>query len=244
MTTTAARVGNKTIQHRTNHKLLKLTLCTLQSFLSKESPKQATKKQIHLSATSLQNNQTSNQVCHFLTPKIIADDDDNRLLAVDALELVRRHNDLRMIKLKMHIHDLTFELANVCNERDQSRAEMVRLNIIGPDFGMTRYLRVHPHHPINHNRLEEDVVRAQESKQLVADDHSFDLGMENHFPAANIFALALDIKQSTIRMIELMSHINDLTSEIANVTSEQDQFCAAIESFNNGIIGWGRLRLH
>jgi hypothetical protein len=180
----------------------------------------------------------------FFNTKIIADDNHNRLLALATLELVRHHNDLRMIKLKTHIHDLTFELANVCNERDQSRAEMVRLNIIGPDFGMTRYSRVHPHHPINHNRLEEEVVGAQEVKQLVADYHSFDLGMENRFLAINIFALTMDIKQSTIHIIELMSHINELTSEIANVTSERDQFCAAIENFNNGIIGWGRFRLH
>jgi hypothetical protein len=180
----------------------------------------------------------------FFNTKIIADDDDNRLLALATLELVRRHNVLRMIKLKTHIHDLTFELANVCNEKDQSRAEMVRLNMIGPDFGMTRYSRVRPHHPINHNRLKEDVVGAHEVEQLVAHYHSFDLGMENRFPAINIFALAMDVKQSTIRIIELMSHINELTSEIANVTSERDQFRTAIENFNNGTIGWGRFRLH
>ncbi len=121
---------------------------------------------------------------------------------------------------------------------------MVRLNIIEPDFGMTRYGRVHPHHPINHNRLKEAVVRAPEGEELVDDDNSFNLGMENCFPAADIFALALDIQQSTTRMIELMSHINELTSDIANVTSEQDQFRTAIENFNNGIIGWGRFRLH
>ena len=55
---------------------------------------------------------------------------------------------------------------------------------------------------------------------MVADDHGFDLGMENHRPADVIFTLALDIQQSTIRMIELMSHITELTSEIANVSSE------------------------
>ena len=101
------------------------------------------------------------------------------------------------IKLKTHIQDLTLERANVRNEREQSRLEMVRLNIIGPDFGLVR-----PHHRINPNRLKEDVVRAQQGKQLVADNHSFDLGMENRFPSANIFALALDINNSTIRMIE------------------------------------------
>jgi hypothetical protein len=181
-------------------------------------------------------------VCHFFT-NIMADDNDNRLLALAALELVRRHDDLRLIELNSHIHDLTLELAIVRNERDQSRAEMVRLNIIGPDFGMTRYGRVHPHHPINRNRLEEAVVGTQEGEELVADDQGFNLGMENCFPAADIFALALDIQQSTTRMIELMFYINELTSEIANVSSERDQFRAAIENFNNGIIGWGRFRL-
>lgn len=182
-------------------------------------------------------------MCHFFT-NIMADDNDNRLLALAALELVRRHDDLRLIELNSHIHDLTLELAIVRNERDQSRAEMVRLNIIGPDFGMTRYGRVHPHHPINRNRLEEAVVGTQqEGEELVADDQGFNLGMENCFPAADIFALALDIQQSTTRMIELMFYINELTSEIANVSSERDQFRAAIENFNNGIIGWGRFRL-
>jgi hypothetical protein len=121
---------------------------------------------------------------------------------------------------------------------------MVRLNIIGPEFGMTRYGRVHPHHPINPNCLKEDVVGAQEGKKLVANDDGFDLGMKNCFPATDIFALALDIQQSTIRMIELMSHINELTSEIANVSSDRDQFRAAFERFNNNIIGLGRFRLH
>jgi hypothetical protein len=181
-------------------------------------------------------------VCHFFS-NIMADDNDNRLLALAALELVRRHDDLRLIELNSHIHDLTLELAIVRNERDQSRAEMVRLNIIGPDFGMTRYGRVHPHHPINSNRPEKPVVGAQEGEELVADDQGFNLGLENRFPAADIFALALDIQQSTTGMIELMFYINELTSEIANVSSERDQFRAAIENFNNGIIGWGRFRL-
>ncbi len=60
----------------------------------------------------------------------MADDNDNRLLALAALELVRRHDDLRLIKLNSHIHDLTLELVIVCNERDQSCAEMVRLNLL------------------------------------------------------------------------------------------------------------------
>ena len=164
---------------------------------------------------------------------------EKRLLALAALEVVRRHDDLRMIELNYHIHELTSELAIVRNEREQLRVEMVRLGIIGPDFGMN------PRHPINRYPLEEAVVGAQEGEELVADaDHGFNLGMENRFPATNVFVLALDIQQSTTRMIELMFYINELSSEIANVSSERDQFRAAIENFNNGIIGWGRFRLH
>jgi len=48
----------------------------------------------------------------------MADDNDNRLLALAAMELVRRHDDLCMIELNSRIHDLTSELAIVHNERD------------------------------------------------------------------------------------------------------------------------------
>jgi hypothetical protein len=47
----------------------------------------------------------------FLYTNIMADDNDNRLLVLAALELVRRHDNLRLIELDSHIHDLTFELA-------------------------------------------------------------------------------------------------------------------------------------
>ncbi len=46
---------------------------------------------------------------------IMADDNNNRLLALAALDLVRRHDDLRLIELNSHIHDLTLELAIVRN---------------------------------------------------------------------------------------------------------------------------------
>ena len=173
----------------------------------------------------------------------MADDNDNRLLALAALEVVRRHDDLRMIELNYHIHELTSELAIVRNERDRYRAEMVRLNLIAPNFGMTRYGRANLHHSIISNRIEEVLVGAQQGEDFFPDDHGYNLGMKNHFPAADIFALALDIQQSNTRMIELMSHINEVTSEIANVSSQRDQFRAALESFNNIIIGWGRFRL-
>ncbi len=48
----------------------------------------------------------------------MADDNDYRLLALAALELVCHHDDLCMIELNSHFHDLTSELAIVCNERD------------------------------------------------------------------------------------------------------------------------------
>ena len=169
---------------------------------------------------------------------------ENHLLALAALELVRRHDYVRINELNSYIHALTSELAIVRNERDQYRAEMVRLNLIAPNFGMTRYGRAHLHHPINSNRLKEAVVGAQQGEDFFPNDHGYNLGMENRFPAADIFALALDIQQSNTRMIELMSHINEVTSEFVNVSSQRDQFRAALESFNNNIIGWGRFRLH
>ena len=165
------------------------------------------------------------------------DNDNNRLLALAALEVVRRHDDLRMIELNYHIHELTSELAIVRNEREQLRVEMVRLGIIGPDFGMN------PRRPINRYPREEAVVGAQEGEELVADaDHGFNLGMENRSPATNVFVLALDIQQSNIRMTEVMSHIAELNSEIAKVSSERDQFREALERINNNNPGWGRFR--
>ncbi len=78
------------------------------------------------------NNQTrERERCVIFFTNIMTDDNDNRLLALAALELVRCHDDLRLIELNSHIHNLTFELAIVRNERDQSRVEMVRLNFIG-----------------------------------------------------------------------------------------------------------------
>ena len=49
-------------------------------------------------------------VCNFFYTIIMADDNDNHLLALAALEVVRRHDDLRMIELNYHIHELTSEL--------------------------------------------------------------------------------------------------------------------------------------
>ena len=55
---------------------------------------------------------------------------EKRLLALAALEVVRRHDVLRMTELNSHVLELTSELAIVRNERDESRAEMDRLCII------------------------------------------------------------------------------------------------------------------
>ena len=66
--------------------------------------------------------------------------------------------------------------------------------------------------------------------------------MLNRVPATNVFVLALDIQQSNIRMTEVMSHIAELNSEIAKVSSERDQFREALERINNNNPGWGRFR--
>jgi hypothetical protein len=95
---------------------------------------------------------------------------ENHLLALAALELVRRHDYVRINELNSYIHALTSELAIVRNERDRYRAEMVRLNLIAPNFGMTRYGRAHLHHPINSNRLKEAVVGAQQGEDFFPND--------------------------------------------------------------------------
>ena len=91
---------------------------------------------------------------------------EKRLLALAALELVRRHIDLCMTELNSRVLGLTSELAIVQNERDESRAEMDRLNII--IRGRDRLS----------NRLEEGAVGVQGGEDLVVDDQGFDIGME------------------------------------------------------------------
>lgn len=161
----------------------------------------------------------------------MADDNDNLFLALAALEVVRRRDDSRMIECNHRIDELTSELVIVCNEREQLTVEMAKLDIsFFPDY-------MNPRRFINRYRLEETVVGAREGEDLVADDHGFNPGMENRFPAADVFALALDIQQSNIRMTEVMSHIAELNSEIARVSSHRDQLREAL----NGD-GWGRFR--
>ena len=151
------------------------------------------------------------------------------LLALAALELVHRHDDLRMTELNSHVLELTSELAIVRNERDESHAEMDRLNII-----------IHGRDRLS-NRLEEGAVGVQGGEDLVVDDQGFDIGMENRHPADDIFALAMDIQQINTRMTEVISHIDELKDVLADVTSERDQFRKAIDRHNNND-GWGRFR--
>lgn len=150
---------------------------------------------------------------------------EKRLLALAALEVVRRHDDLLMTELNSHVLELTSELAIVRNERNESRAEMDRRRII-----------IHGSDRLS-NR-PEGAVGVQGNEDLVVDDQGFDIGMENRHPTDDIFALAMDIQQITTRMTEVISHIDELNDELADVTSEQDQF----RDWLNGD-GWGRFRL-
>jgi hypothetical protein len=150
---------------------------------------------------------------------------EKRLLALAALEVVRRHDVLRMTELNSHVLELTSELAIVRNERNESRAEMDRRRII-----------IHGSDRLS-NR-PEGAVGVQGNEDLVVDDQGFDIGMENRHPADDIFALAMDIQQITTRMTEVISHIDELNDELADVTSERDQ----MRDYLNGD-GWGRFRL-
>jgi hypothetical protein len=71
---------------------------------------------------------------------------EKRLLALAALEVVRRHIDLCMTELNSRVLGLTSELAIVRNERDESR-----LNIIKQERDRLS------------NRLEEGAVGVQVS---------------------------------------------------------------------------------
>ena len=152
---------------------------------------------------------------------------EKRLLALAALEVVCRHDVLRMTELNSHILELTSELAIVRNERDESPTEMDRLRII-----------IHGRDRLSNHPGPEGAVGVQGGEDLVVDDQGFDIGMENRHPADDIFALAMDIQQITTRMTEVISHIDELNDELADITSERDQFHEAI----NGD-GWGRFRL-
>jgi len=149
---------------------------------------------------------------------------EKRLLALAALEVVRRHDVLRMTELNSHVLELTSELAIVRNERDESRAEMDRRGII---HGSDRL-----------SNRPEGAVGVQGNEDLVVDDQGFAAGIDNRHPADDIFALAMDIQQITTRMTEVISHIDELNDELADVTSELDQFRYAIYGD-----GWGRFRL-
>ena len=142
---------------------------------------------------------------------------EKRLLALAALEVVRHHDYLRMTKLNSHVLDLTSELASVQNERDENRAEMVRRGYI---------------------QLEN--IRPGERTNLhPGDEQEFAAGSENRHTADDVCALAMAIQQLNTRMTELISHIDELTVDLAYVTYERDQMRDWLAKNSP----WGRFRL-
>ena len=142
---------------------------------------------------------------------------EKRLLALDALEVVRRHDDLRMTKLNSHVLDLTSELASVQNERDENRAEMVRRGYI---------------------QLEN--IRPGERTNLhPGDEQEFAAGIENRHTADDVCALAMAIQQLNTRMTELISQIDELNFDLAYVTYERDRMRDWLARNSP----WGRFRL-
>ena len=142
---------------------------------------------------------------------------EKRLLALVALEVVRRHDALRMTKLNHHVLDLTSELASVQNERDENRAEMVRRG---------------------HIQLEN--IRPGERTNLhPGDEQEFAAGIENRHTADDVCALAMAIQQLNTRMTELFSHIDELNVDLAYVTYERDQMRRWLDRNSP----WGRFRL-
>lgn len=142
---------------------------------------------------------------------------EKRLLALDALEVVRRHDDLRMTKLNSHALDLTSELASVQNERDEIRAEMVRRGILQP----------------------ENIRPGERTNLHPGDEQEFAAGIENRHTADDVCALAMAIQQLNTRMTELISHIDELNVDLAYVTYERDQMRHWLARSSP----WGRFRL-
>ena len=142
---------------------------------------------------------------------------EKRLLAVDAMEVVRRQDEIRMTELISHVLNLTSELASVQNERDVNRAEMVRRGDI---------------------QLEN--IRPGERTNLhPGDEQEFAAGIENRHTADNVCALAMAIQQLNTRMTELISHIDELNVDLAYVTYERDQMRHWLARSSP----WGRFRL-
>jgi hypothetical protein len=143
--------------------------------------------------------------------------EEKRRLAVNALDVVRRHDELHMNSLNSHVLDLTSKLASVQNERDETRAEMVSRGILQPENirpGETTHL-----HP--------------------GDEQEVAAGIENRHTADDVLcALAMTIQQLNTRMTELISQIDELKFDLAYVTYERDQM-------RNWLAGgpWGRFRM-
>ena len=81
------------------------------------------------------------------------------LLALAALEVVRRHDALRMTELNSHVLELTSQLTIVRNERDESHAAMDRLRII-----------IHGSDRLSNRPGPEGAVGVQGGNDLVVDD--------------------------------------------------------------------------
>ncbi len=141
---------------------------------------------------------------------------DERLLALYALDVVRRHAELRMTNLNAHFLDLTSELASVQNERDENRAEMVRRGIIQP----------------------ENIRPGERTNLHPGDEQEFAAGIENRHTADDVCALAMTIQQLNTRMTELISQIDEHKSDLAYVTYERDRMRDWLASDP-----WGRFRL-
>ena len=142
---------------------------------------------------------------------------EKRLLALAALEVVRLHDEQRMIKLNSHVLDLTSELANVQQGRDENRAEMVRRGYI----------------------QRENIRPGERTNLHPGDEQEFAAGIENRHRADNVCALAMAIQQLNTRMTELSSHIDELTVDLAYVTYERDQMRDWLARNSP----WGRFRL-
>ena len=142
---------------------------------------------------------------------------EKRRLALDALDVVRRHDELRMNSLNSHFLDLTSELASVQNERDENRAEMVRRGYI---------------------QLEN--IRPGERTNLhPGDEQEYAAGIESRHTADDVCALAMAIQHLNTRMTELISHIDELNVDLAYVTYERDQMRHWLARNSP----WGRFRL-
>ena len=142
---------------------------------------------------------------------------EQRPLALAALDVVRSHDTQRMTDLNSLFLDLTSKLASVQNERDETRAEMVRRSILQP----------------------ENIRPGERTNFHPGDEQEFAAGIENRHTADDVCALAMAIQQLNTRMTELISHIDELNVDLAYVTYERNQMRDWLASSSR----WGRFRL-